>query len=501
MILRLFLSYLSNFYAAIAGLLCVPIYYKLLGPLDFGFVSYFLLFFPLLPFLDLGIGSTLMRQTSLYRSNALTVKTFGELLVGVQIAAYSIALSAFAATILYCFVVMPAIKPVEPGVAGANSSVFLLLIIGFILKWLGNLYRSCISGLEKLEWLSWFNIGSTTLRYFFVLLVMEFFGFSAFIFLLGQAVISLAELSILIFKLRGSIPLYFAGTQLSKAYAQVRGVLRFSSTLGIGGAVWVLAAQTDKVYLAHKLNLVDYGHFSMAVLLAGGVSMISSPINYVLLPRLSMLHAAQDMPNYIATYRKMTQIVTIIAGSAACVLWFFAEDVLWVWTGKQNLLADYALTLGLYSIGNFFLALSIFGHYAQISIGNLRYYMSAVVFFGCGLLALLAIFTTNNLATGAGLAWVTINAVYLFGWTSFLHMKLLPQLAVKWVVFDILQIFSVTLIANALMHAVFTEATSRLEAFWQLCLVSAVSLLIAVVMADLMRGMIMSFILERRLLR
>jgi O-antigen/teichoic acid export membrane protein len=493
----LIVSYLSNLFAAIAGIICVPLYYRVLDTQDFVYVSYFFLFFPLLTFLDLGIGSTVLRQTSLYRAKAVSELAFRELLAGLQLVSVALIVVAFVLAISYWTFFLPGLTAGPTTAVFAFNDVPLYLLASFLLRWISNMYRSCISGMEQLQWLSWFNILTTTLRYFVAIGFLSLVGYSAFHFFIFQCLISFFELVSVYFKAKQGVPLGFARVDFGSAIYRVREVLKFSSTLGVGAAIWVVAAQMDKVYLAHLLTAFDYGIFSMAVLLAAGVSTIAAPINYVLLPRLSMLHAGEDMEGYLKTYRRMTQFLVVTAGSVAAVFMFFGAEAFWVWTGKQQDFVSVVPVLGLYAVGNFFLSLSIFGHYAQISIGNLRYYLRAIGIFSVGLIILLLLFTRNDPVLGAGYAWASINALYLFGWTSFVHRRLVPALALNWIARDITVTFVCMIALNAALNYFMPVATSRLEAFILLGVASALSAILAAMLSPFIRFEVLKQIRSR----
>ena len=94
-------------------------------------------------------------------------------------------------------------------------------------------------------------------------------------------------------------------------------------------------------------------------LAASGV-MMSGPISGALLPRMARLQAEGDEAGLIGLYRNATQMVAVIAIPACLVLTFFAEQVLWVWTGDTYAATQAAPLLRLYAMGNGFLAMAAF---------------------------------------------------------------------------------------------------------------------------------------------
>ena len=62
---------------------------------------------------------------------------------------------------------------------------------------------------------------------------------------------------------------------------------------------------------------------------------ISGPVSSAIMPRMARLHAEGKHEELLTVYRNATQLVSIIAGSAAITLAFCAEPLLFAWTGDK----------------------------------------------------------------------------------------------------------------------------------------------------------------------
>ncbi len=58
----------------------------------------------------------------------------------------------------------------------------------------------------------------------------------------------------------------------------VKPLLGFALTIAFTSSIWVLLTQLDKLVLSGILALSEYGYFTLAVLVAGGVLQIGSPL-------------------------------------------------------------------------------------------------------------------------------------------------------------------------------------------------------------------------------
>jgi O-antigen/teichoic acid export membrane protein len=190
--------------------------------------------------------------------------------------------------------------------------------------------------------------------------------------------------------------------------------------VAFASSVWVLVTQTDKPVLSKLLPLSDYAYFSLAVLAASGVMLISGPISIALLPRMTKQSASGDDVELIRLYRHATHLVGVNAIPVALVLAFFAQQVLWVWTGDTEIARKAAPILTLYALGNGILALGAFPYYLQFAKGDLYLHLIGSALFVIFLIPTLIWATMRYGPTGAGYAWLAANAMYfVFGSREF----------------------------------------------------------------------------------
>lgn len=454
-------NYASQLYVTVAGILMVPLYIRYMGAEAYGLVGFFTMLQAWFNLLDMGLTPTMARESARFHGGAISVLEYRRLARALE--------GVFAAIALLGGALLFALSgQIATGWLNANqlpiaeiTTALQLMAVIVALRWMCGLYRGVITGAEKLVWLSGVNSAVATLRFVAVLPVLMFVNASPlafFGFQLAVAVLELTALAWLSYRLLPPIP---AGQRIRWEWAPLKPVLKFSLSIAFTSSVWVLVTQTDKLVLSKILPLADYGYFTLAVLVASGIMIVSGPISSALMPRMTRLQAEGQHDALIAVYRQATQLVTITAIPAALVLIFFAPQVLWAWTGDAALVQRAAPALRLYAIGYAILAVGAFPYYLQYAKGNLRLHLIGNVLFVLLLIPSVVWAATHYGMTGAGWAWLISNAVYFLAWTPLVHRRFAPSLHTRWLGRDVLQPSALPIIIATLLASFIHWPDSR----------------------------------------
>lgn len=434
-------NYASQIYVTIIGIILLPMYIKYMGSEAYGLVGFFTMLQAWFNILDLGLTPTIARETARYRGKVVTPLAFRQLFRSLSVIFFFIAFLGCGTLILLSEII--AIKWLNIGEIPALDVIVAVKVMAICvaLRWITGLYRGVITGTEEFVWLSVFNCIIVTLRFVGVFISMWFFGFTPFVFFIHQLIIASLEILGLGIKARKLLPNKQTTTErIGWSFSPVKKVLKFSLTIAFTASVWVFVTQIDKLVLSGILPLGDYGYFTLAVLVANGIMVIGGPISSAIMPRMSMLHSEGKHQEMINVYRQSTQLVAIIAGSAAITLITTAKQLLIAWTGQPEL-ADKATTiLRLYAAGNLFLSIAAFGYYLQYAKGNLRYHFIGNIALAVTLIPSIIIAAMKFGGVGAGYVWLIINALFLFFWVAYIHHKLEPKLHFVWLWNDVIKI-------------------------------------------------------------
>ncbi|WP_249122752.1 oligosaccharide flippase family protein [Pseudoalteromonas sp. M8] len=369
-------NYASQLYVTGVGILILPLYIKYMGAEAYGLVGFFAMLQAWFTLLDLGLTPTISRETARYKGGSMSALAFRRLQRALSMIFFSIAAIGGSVLLLSSELIASNWLTVERLSLEEVTFSVQVMSLSVALRWLCGLYRGVITGSEKLVWLSAFNVIIATLRFVAVFGSMWLYGFTPTVFFVHQIIVALVELiGVWLMAQKLTPKINKRQEAIGWSFKPVAPLLKFSLTIAFTSSVWVFVTQTDKLILSGILPLEEYGYFTLAVLVASGIMVISGPVSSAIMPRMARLHAENKNDELFKVYRNSTQLVSIVAGSAAIVIAVCAEPLLYLWTGNQELVENSAPILQLYAIGNGLLALSAFPYYLQYALGNLRYHL------------------------------------------------------------------------------------------------------------------------------
>lgn len=445
-------NYASQLYVTLIGIVTVPLLIKHMGAEAYGLVGFFAMLQAWFQLADMGLIPTMARVTASYNGGAYDAKSLRQLLRILEVIFAGVALAVVVAMMAGAQVISISwLKVQQLPIVEVQQAIILMSVV-VALRWVCGLYRGVIAGFERLVWLSVFNIAISTTRFVLVLPFLIFVGASPTQFFSYQLVIAIIELVVLMLKVYRLLPSYGAEQQTIWQWHPLRRVLKFSFSLAFTSLVWVLITQVDKLVLSTMLPLTEYASFTLAVLVASAVMFISGPISGAVLPRLTKLAAEGDQTRLIALYREATQMVAIIAIPIAAILAYFAEQILWSWTGDAEITRQAAPILKLYAVGNGILTIGAFPYYLQIAKGDMKMHLIGNAWFVVVLIPALIWATMRYGVIGAGWAWVAANFVYFFTWLPMVHRRFVKDLHCQWLMHDVGAIVVPTVTAAATVH-------------------------------------------------
>ena len=433
-------NYASQIYVTLIGIVMVPLYVKYMGAEAYGLVGFFAMLQAWFQLLDMGLTPTMSRETARYRGGATDALGLRRLLRALEGIFIGLAIAGAVGMIACAGVIASDWLKVQKLPQGEVRQAIMLMAVTISLRWVCGLYRGAINGFERLVWLSGFNIAIATARFVLVIPLFIFVGTSPTQFFTYQVVVAIIEVMVLVAQTYRLLPKIDAGQRMPWQWQPLQGVLKFSLSIAFTSSVWVLVTQTDKLILSSLLLLSDYAYFTLAVLVAGGILVISAPISGALMPRMTRLNAEGDDAGLILLYRKATQVVGIAAVPAALVLALFPEQVLWAWTGDLVVASKAAPVLALYAFGNGLRALAAFPYSLQFAKGDLRLHLIGNALFVVIFIPLLIWLANAYGMVGAGYAWIIANLLPFVAWLPVVHRRFIKGLHTRWLLIDVLPI-------------------------------------------------------------
>lgn len=486
-------NYISQIYVAAVGILILPLYIQYMGAEAYGLVGFFTMLQAWFGLLDMGLTPTIGRETARYKGGSMSALEYRQLFRALSSIFIFIALIGGGSLFIFSEIISTQWLNVSELAMEEVVVAVQIMAISVALRWLGGLYRGVITGSEKLVWLSAFNALIATLRFIAVFVTMSLYGFTPFVFFMHQLVVAIIEVTgLYLMNNRLLPPKAEIKNRIGWSIEPVKPVLKFALTIAFTSSVWVLVTQTDKLVLSGILPLDEYGYFTLAVLVASGIMIISGPISSAIMPRMARLYAEGKETDVISVYRNSTQVVSIISGAASVTIACCANQLLYAWTGDLVLSEKAAPILSLYALGNGVLAVAAFPYYLQYAKGNLRYHLIGNAVMVCLLIPAIIFAATYYGGVGAGYVWLFMNTFFLLTWIAYVHYKLEPGLHLQWLFKDILAIYiPMLVVAIPVIYFSFINE-SRLSSLLYIIVVGFIVILVAAVSSSLVRSFVSS---------
>jgi O-antigen/teichoic acid export membrane protein len=455
-------NYAGQIYTTVINLMMVPVYLRYMGMEAYGLVGFFAMLQMWFQLLDMGLTPTMSRETARFCAGVTDVLSLRRLLRTLEGIFIAIAVLGTALMIAGAdFISLRWLKVETLPIAEVRHSIMIMaLLIG--LRWIGGLYRGTISGMEKQVWLNGFNVTSTTVRCVLAIPLFWFVGSSPTDFFALQLLVAVLETGWLLRTSYRLLPLQHNAGSVRFEWGPLRPVLVFTLSVAFTSAVWVLVTQTDKLILSKLLPLGDYAYFTLAVLAAGGIMLISGPITTALQPRMTTVTAAGDDAGMIRLYKMATQLTGVVCLPAVLVLAFFPEQVLWAWTGNPRIAQKAGHVLSLYALGNGVLTFSAFPYFLQFAKGDMKLHVWGNAVLTVLLVPGLIWATINYGMDGAGYAWLSSNLLFFFAWVPLVHRRFVRGLHLKWLTTDVAMIILPPLVGASLLRHMVTWPQGRI---------------------------------------
>lgn len=486
-------TYAGQTYTSVIGVLMLPLYVRYMGIEAYGLIGFYILLQAWFQMLDIGLTPTMAREAARFSGDASRALALRRLLRALEIFFVIVAVSSGAILMASSsYIANSWLKLQDLRTAEVELSVKVIAAILGI-RWICGLYRGAISGFERLVWLSGFNIAVTTARFVLVIPLFIYVGSSPTVFFAYQLMLAVLELTVLASKTYWLLPKVQKETYISWQWEPLQGSLKFALSIAFTSAVWVLVTQTDKLMLSKMLQLTEYAYFTLAVMVASGVTIISAPISTAVLPRLTKQHSLDDSEGLARLYRNATQLVAVVAIPAALVLSIFAEQALWTWSGDHDLARQVAPVLALYALGNGILAISAFPYYLQVAKGDLKLHLIGNIFFIFLLIPAVILATRRFGVVGSGYAWLGANFIYFSVWVPVVHHRMIKGLHSIWLLQDIFPILIGNTFVISFLYIFLSWEKDRVESAIQLIFIALLMFGVSALTASNTRRMIKKY--------
>lgn len=478
---NLLANYAGQAYAAVIGIVMLPLYVRYMGAEAYGLVGFSVMLQAWFQLVDLGLTPTVTREVSRSKSGGTTV---GEVAGMIRSTEWLFGMIGAGGALLFTFFSgWIAEHWLNAQTLGSDELKWCVMFMGGSIATRGliGLYRGALAGLERMVMLNAAGFLLATLRSVGVLCVMVFWSASPVWFFAYQFGVSLVEWGVMRALFYRQFPMRDQVGELR--LTPLRKVLGMAASMTFLAGLWTVISQSDKLILSWTLELTDYGFFIVAVTLASGLTLLMAPLAQVLQPRFTILAAQGTNEKLVELYRTSTQLTTAGAFAIAGVMGLFAEPLLQAWTGSGEIASRGAAVLTLYALGNAVAALLALSFAIQFARGNLRLHVVGNCIFALIWLPGIYWASQHTGAIGVGWVWFGGNFAYLLGWLPWVHRRIQDGLWWRWLTGDV----AVVLAAEGAVFLMLAQIDIARHGRWAVLMLCAIGAVIAAV-AGLLAG-------------
>lgn len=353
-----------------AGVTCLalffaPICIKQLGADGYGLVGLYGVVYTWLSVFDFGINSAVARESALSNSE----KANAEALNGLLQIGESIYLCATALLLGLVYIFSDLIINSNNYPPEMKRVVVMLMAISAGLKLLEMMYGAVIKGVQEQVWFNVYNIITNVLRWGGASILLMYFGADAKTLFIWIGFCALISFVVIKYKVRHMVALKRSG------YIDALKSLKSNQRFLIGSfsiaLVSFFVAQSDKIVVNKTYGLAQFGYYSIAVTCASGLYVLVSSINSAVYPRLVQItvDSKSDSESIWREYFKYSKKLSYVIIVAAMLLSVFAYQILYAWTGSDEVSNNAARFLQVLSIAVMFHGLSFIPYSMQLSRG------------------------------------------------------------------------------------------------------------------------------------
>lgn len=444
----------GSVWSAALGLAAVPVYLSTLGIEAFGLIGFFMTAQAIVQVLDLGLAPMMNREAAINTATGDALKA--RVLLGTLARIYWVTAAAIAAvfalaapTIATAWLDASKLAPHD-----LSDSIALMGLL-IAVRWPIALYQNTLIGAQHLGTASALAaVASTVSVACSVAVVVWLWPQPQALFLTQAAVALLHAVAARHLAWRA-----LGGRGDTKASLEsLRGVWRFGAGMGGVALTGIALTQLDKAILSKLLPLAEFGEYMLAVTAAGGLAMFLTPLFNRIFPDFSARVARGQPDELTAYYHHGTQVFAVLYLPIVATLGWYAQDLVWAWTGQHQTAVAVAPIIAVLSIGSAINGLMFFPYSLQLAHGLSR----IPLVINTVLLALTAplviVLAREFGAMGGAMTWAGLQAIYLFVGTFVTHRRIAIGSATTWLSKGVAVPATATLVLLAAMHPVVTLA-------------------------------------------
>ncbi|MDD2768298.1 MAG: oligosaccharide flippase family protein [Methylococcus sp.] len=429
-------NYLGQGWTSLMNLVFIPLYIQYLGVEAYGLIGVFVLLQTWLQLLDMGMTPTVSREMARYKGGVHSSQSIRDLLRTVETMALLVAGLIASSILISSEWLAKNWLHVEAMPLSLVVEAFSIMGVVTGFRFVENIYRSSLVGLQRQTQLNMLTSLMATLRGGGAVSILAWISPTLYAFFLWQGLISLLTIVSLALITYHALP--SASRRGRFSLDALMSIWRYAGgILGIT-VLSLLLMQVDKLILSRLLTLKEFGYYSLAVVVAGGINILGGPIIQAWSPRLCEVVACGDQYALSATYHKGAQAVTVVVGSTAIIIIACAETILRLWTGDVDIATKVAPIVQILALGNMLNAMMWIPYQTQLAYGwtelTIKVNTVSVALLVPAVLWIAPVYGP----VGAAWIWVILNAGYFLIGVHFMYRKIVTTEKLRWYFCDVI---------------------------------------------------------------
>ena len=214
-------------------------------------------------------------------------------------------------------------------------------------------------------------------------------------------------------------------------------VWRFAAGMSVITIGAIALGQVDKIFLSRLVPLESFGYYSVAGLVATGVSFPAMAIYGAAFPLFAQLVATERWDLLTTSYHRSCQWLSLALFPPSLALAFFPREVLEIYVPHSAVASHAAELLRVIVIGHMLSSVLVMPLALQLAYGWTRlalfkYVIGVPLFVGA-----LVLLVPRYGALGAALAWVGVNVGFIACEIPLMHHRLLRGEMSRWYLADV----------------------------------------------------------------
>lgn len=307
-----------------------------------------------------------------------------------------------------------------------NQISYFIKIISFEIGFqlLFRFYSGGLLGLEKQVEANMYQVGWGITRNAIILIPLAFYP-RLDVFFIWQAVATFIFTIIIKFSLQKKLGEALGSFRFKIDKSVLGNVGKFAGGMMLIAFVSALNTQLDKITISKLLSLDNLGYYTLAVSLSQGLIVLVNPVTTALLPRLTAHYSFSEKEKASSIFRESSILISVFMFSIMLTMAFFAEDIVWIWTGDVKIAEQTHLLVPIILFSYCMIALQMLPYNVAIANGSTK--INNVL----GILSLIItipgylIFTEKYGAIGAASVFCIVQTLTTFVYFFYINKRFL----------------------------------------------------------------------------